>query len=81
MNKTKKIRELIGEEVRNQLKEYSTKDYVARYHGTNIVIKNAHEVSSDDQVWKSIYEKLSKVAESIAKQTKAWPVEIIVKLY
>jgi len=39
------------------------------------------EVSSDDQIWKSIYEKLSKVAESIAKQTKAWPVEIIVKLY
>ena len=81
MSKNIQIRELIKKEARKQLKEYSSKDYVVKYHGTNIVIKNAYEVSSDDQIWKSIYEKLSKVAESIAKQTKAWPVEIIVKLY
>lgn len=80
MNESEKIRKAIREEIKNQLQEYSFKDYVVSYQGTSIVIKNAYKYSSDEKMWNSIYEKLATISLNIIRQTKIKPKEISITL-
>jgi len=80
MDANEKLRKSIREEIKNQLKEYSFKDYVVSYQGTSIVIKNAYKYSDDEKMWNSIYEKLATISLNIARQTKAKPKEISITL-